>query len=220
MLLLFVLLSAASAFNLYRYGGGKSNFNGLHYSRHSVALKMGPDDLGLHAQNFKFMPIIQGSTNDHFPRIIQIAGVYPSLSYDDLMAPTSFPAADPGSWVYDFSDPSGPQMGTVALPGSDAITNCVDPVVMIAKNTDLNIKVIEEVEVMIVVDRGDLDFYRDFFFVFKTRENKLLVGNLDSAKTVEKKGYEIVGRVALVAVPWIPAMKPTSTGFLEDDTTD
>lgn len=225
MLLPFFLLlgtvAVASAFSFNRFGRVQSSLNGWQRkSCDSIVLKMGADDLGLHGQNFKFMPIIQGSNNDHFPRIIQIAGVYPTLSYDELMAPVSYHAADPGSWVYDFSDPNGPQMGTVALPGSDAITNCIDPVVMIAKNTDLNIKVIEEVEVLVVVDRGDVDFYRDFFFVFKTSENTLVLGNLDSAKTVEKKGYEIVGKVALVTVPWIPSMKMKSTGFLEDDSTD
>jgi hypothetical protein len=110
----------------------------------------------LDGQNFKYLPIHKGSDEEHFPRIMPIAGVYPSITYEQLMAPRSSEASDPGQWAYEFTDPDGPQIGTVALPGSDTITNCIDPVVVISKNTDLGVTVIEEVEMIVVVDRGDI----------------------------------------------------------------
>ena len=51
---------------------------------------------GGHAQNFKFLPLFRGSRSLHFPRIIQIAGVYPEMTPEDLLAPVSSPAASAG----------------------------------------------------------------------------------------------------------------------------
>lgn len=34
------------------------------------------------------------------------------------------------------------------------ITDCIDPVVVITKNTALGVSVVEEVEMMVVIDRG------------------------------------------------------------------
>lgn len=100
----------------------------------SLAMKYGG-----HNENFKFLPmirfdslisfyteyaylstyfIISGTEDEHFPRIIHIAGVFPNLTPEQLLAPISSPAAPAGSWTYEFADPDGPQLGTVALPGS------------------------------------------------------------------------------------------------------
>jgi hypothetical protein len=62
---------------------------------------------GGHSQNFKFLPLLRGTKTVHFPRIMHIAGVYPELSPEDLLGPTSNPAADAGEWAYDFPDAEG-----------------------------------------------------------------------------------------------------------------
>lgn len=80
------------------------------------------------------------------------AGLYPGITADELNAPISTASPERGRWAYDFSDPDGPQMGTVALPGSEIVDLAVDPVVVIASNTALGIEMHgQEVEVGRVV---------------------------------------------------------------------
>jgi Rubisco Assembly chaperone C-terminal domain len=171
---------------------------------------------GGHAQNFKFLPLLRGSRSFHFPRIIQIAGVYPDLTPDDLLAPKSMPAVGAGLWAYDFPDKDSPDQGTVAIPGSAAITDCIDPVVMITTNTALGVVLTEEVEMLVVVDRGDRYFTPECFFVFRTPEDSLVLQWSDRLEP----GYEVMGRVALCTVPYAPSMGTASTGFAETDGED
>jgi len=160
--------------------------------------------------------MIKASSDEHYPRIIQIAGMFPDLSAEDLMAPSSTPAAPKGSWTYDFSDPSGPQMAVVAIPGSQVITDCIDPVVMITTNTALGLNKIDlEMEMMVVVDRGDTYFSPDNFYVFKTPENRLTVEWCQELQP----GYEILGKVIVCTVPYLQSSTPKS-GFAEDGDDD
>ena len=168
---------------------------------------------GGHGQGFKFLPLERGGRKFHFPRIVQIAGVFPDLTPEELMAPSSVPAAPVGKWAYDFSDPEGPQLGTVALPGSDAVAKCEDPVVMITTNTALGVQYPEEVEILVLVDRADRRHVDDSFFVFRTPDNRLLIEWNDELEP----GYEIMGRVALCASPFIESMAKKITGIAEED---
>lgn len=169
--------------------------------------------MGGHGTQFKFLPIIRGTPEEHFPRIIHIAGVYPHLTYEDLLAPISPPAPSPGAWSYDFPDADGPQLGSVALPGSDTISECVDPVVVIAKNTDLGVSAPEELEMIVVIDRADRTFEPGKFFIFLTPDQTLDIKWMDKLEP----GFEIVGKVALCAMPFTASMAPKATGFLEED---
>ena len=171
---------------------------------------------GGHAQNFKFLPLLRGSSSFHFPRIIQIAGVFPDLTPDDLLAPTSTPQVGAGLWAYDFPDADSPDRGTVAIPGSAAITDCIDPVVMITTNTVLGVALTEDVEILVVVDRGDRYFTPECFYVFRTPQDTLVLQWADSLEP----GYEVMGRVALCTVPYMPSMGTASTGFAESDGED
>ena len=185
----------------------------IHRKLNSFTLNMKTPKVGSHGQNFKYLPLHRGSDEEHFPRIMPIAGVYPSITYEQLMAPRSTEASDPGQWTYEFTDPDGSQIGTVALPGSDTITNCVDPVVVISKNTDLGVSVIEEVEMIVVVDRGNTEFSKENFYMFQDPNSNLVIQWCDS----ERPEYQVVGKIVLCCIPWTTAMKPKSSGFLEDD---
>jgi hypothetical protein len=166
---------------------------------------------GLHGEKFKFMPIFKGSKEDHFPRIVQIAGVFPGLSPEDVMAPSSSPAADPGTWMYSFPDPSDPNVGVVAVPGSDVITYSADPVAIISKSSVLGISGPDS-ECVLIIDRGDIDFYEGDFYAFQTFDNTVQVGWADSMDDFNA----VIGRV-------VTCMMPTneedlgSSGFLEDE---
>jgi hypothetical protein len=50
-------------------------------------------EYGTHGVDFKYIPIHQAKQQENFPRIIQIAGMYPDISPDQIFAPpTSLPA--------------------------------------------------------------------------------------------------------------------------------
>lgn len=168
---------------------------------------------GKHGAGFKFLPVVRGSPEEHLPRIIHIAGFYPNLSVEQVLAPTSPPQPEPGTWNYDFPDPDGPQLGTVAVPGSDVITDCIDPVALIALNTDLGIAYSEEVECVVVIDRGDRVFTPDKFFLFETPDGSLSIEWMKK----HDPAYNIIGRVELTMMPWAKSMTPKATGFLEED---
>ena len=121
-----------------------------------------------------------------------------------------------GSWTYDFSDPSGPQLGTIALPESDVMTDSIDPVAVITTNTALGIRVVQEVEVVVVIDRGDRVHRSDLFYAFKTPDNRVAIQWSDQIEP----GYEVLGKVVLCTVPWVIGMKKQASGFLEDEDGD
>ena len=169
---------------------------------------------GTHGQNFKYLPVIRGSMDDHFPRIIPIAGTFPGISIEQVLAPYSSPGAPPGQWTYEFTDPDGSQLGTVALPGSPLITDAIDPVVLVTKNTILNVQCKEEVEMLVVVDRGDTQFFSGEFFLFHDpRSQQLTIEWFDKRPA----HLQIVGLIVQCALPMTETMWPVKTGFLEDD---
>ena len=144
---------------------------------------------------------------------MRIAGVFPDLTPEDLLAPPSVPSGGLGCWSYDFPDPDGPQLGIVAIPGSPKITNAVDPTVMITTNTELGVQLIEEAEMLVVVDRGDLKVTRDNFYVFRTPNNDLKIEWTDKLE----QGYQVLGKVLLCTIPYNAANESKKTGFLEED---
>ena len=137
--------------------------------------------LGKHGENFKYLSIMKGKNSQHFPRTIPIAGMYPEVTPEDLMAPAQCPLIMPGRIAFDFSDPSGPQLGTVAVPGSDVLTFADDPVALVMHNSELGIKMIapDGAECVAIVDRMDLRFNPDYFYAFRNPSNALEMGSVD-----------------------------------------
>ena len=151
----------------------------------------------------------------------KIAGAYPGLTKDEFLAVTSEPAGEVGQWTYDFSDPNGPQLGTVAVEGSFVVHACADPVVIIAEHPSLGVslpKTIENaVDLLVVVDRALTTFAeRKFLVVQVPGEPEILIRAYPS-KTDMPDGVTILGQVELVQIPWLPSMKPTKSGFMEVD---
>lgn len=177
---------------------------------------------GTHAENACFLPL-QSLGQDYLaPRIIQIAGAYPGLSKVDFEAVTSEPAPVPGQWSYDFSDPNGPQMGTVALQGGKVVTECQDPVVVISDHLTLGIRLppalTKPVDLIVLVDRAQRLFEERKFMVIRLPPaDELLIRAYPNKSDFLLDGAEILGRVVMVQIPWLPAMKPTKSGFQEDD---
>lgn len=179
------------------------------------------DSVGnVHGQKSCFLPLKQLDQDYYAPRIVQIAGAYPGLSRTDYDAVTSEGTPEPGQWSYDFSDPDGPQLGTVAIESSNVVACCEDPVVIIAEHTALNVPLPEvlkdPVDIVVLVDRAAKRFAERRFLVLDVPGKGLVIGAFPTKQELPQEA-EIIGQVVLCQVPWLPCMKPTKTGFLEAD---
>lgn len=174
----------------------------------------------LHGQNSCFLPLKQLDQDYYAPRIVQIAGAYPGLTKEEFQSVTSEPPPDPGQWTYDFSDPDGPQMGTVALEGSEIVASCEDPVVIIAEHFAIGVELPKEikdpVDLVVLVDRAKNRFGERVFLVLNVPGEGLSIGAYH-VKGDLPANAEILGQVQLVQIPWLPCMAPTKTGFMEED---
>lgn len=136
------------------------------------------------------------------------------------MAVTSEPAPLPGQWTYDFSDPDGPQLGTVAIQGSAVVHSAEDPVVIIAEHTSLGIelppKITDIVDLVVMIDRARPTFAERKFLAIDVPQKGVTIGAYNTKEELPVGGT-IVGQVLLVQIPWLPAMKPTKSGFMESD---
>lgn len=165
---------------------------------------------GLHGEDFKFLPAIRLDQDEYWPQILQIAGVYPQITYSELMtiAQQNCPAPPQGYWAYDFSDPNGPQMGLVALPGSNRLAACVDPVVVITPSSALGYKGNEDTEMMVVIDRGDITKLTESeFFVFRNSDDSLSINWCEGQPNMMG---DCVGKVALACSPYTAQMRAKS----------
>jgi hypothetical protein len=147
------------------------------------------------------------------PIVLFYLGVYPDVTIDEIFAPKTTAAAPQGTWSYEFTDADGPQLGTVALPGSEVLSLAKDPIILIAKNTDLNIQMTDSTETLLVIDRGDQVFETGKFFLFLSPEQQLSVLYMDELL----EGYKVVGKVIVCSVPFTESMRPKPTGFAEED---
>lgn len=175
----------------------------------------------LHGQNACFLPLKQLDQDSYSPRIVQIAGAYPGLTREEFYAVTSESSPPPGQWSYDFSDPDGPQLGTVALEGSNLVASCEDPVAIIAEHVALGVElpeaIQEPVDLIVLVDRAKNRFGERRFLVLEIPGETCLTIAAFNDKSDLPAGCQVVGQVDQVQIPWLPSMAPTKTGFLEAD---
>jgi len=173
----------------------------------------------LHGENSCFMPIRQLDQDYFAPRILQIAGTYPGITRKEYDAVSSEPSPIPGQWSYDFSDPDGPQMGTVAIDGSDGLTTCEDLIAIIVSHFSLKVPLPEvlkdSIDLVAAVDRSKNTFAERKFLVMDTPGKGLSIGAFPSYSEFPE-GVSIIGRVELVQIPWLPSMKSASSGFAEE----
>jgi len=174
----------------------------------------------LHGENSCFLPCRQLDDDYIAPRILQIAGIYPGITREEFDAVASEPSPAPGQWTYDFSDSDGPQMGTIAIEGTDGLAACEDPIAIIVDHLSLKIPLPEvlkdPVDLVAVVDRAKKNFAERKFLVMEAPEDGLSIGAFESEREVPE-GVSIIGHVQQVQVPWLPSMKSTRSGFMEED---
>lgn len=143
------------------------------------------------------------------------------MTREEFFAVTSEPSAEAGQWTYDFSDPEGPQLGTVALEGSQVVQACEDPVVLIgdhfAMGVELPKELVDPVDLVVLVDRALKTFAERRFLVVDVPGETELELKAYATKADLPEGATILGQAELVQIPWLPCMKPTKTGFMECD---
>mmetsp|Transcript_12361 Transcript_12361/g.18116 ORF Transcript_12361/g.18116 Transcript_12361/m.18116 type:complete len:218 (-) Transcript_12361:54-707(-) len=174
----------------------------------------------LHGDSSCFLPLQQLDQDYFAPRIVQIAGSYPGITPEEIKAVGSEPSPDVGQWSYDFSDPDGPQLGTVAVEGSEKSHSAEDPAVIIAEHTSLGVDLPAELEdpvdLIVLVDRAKTTFAERKFLVLDTPDNGVTIGAYNT-KSELPANSSILGQVLLVQIPWLPCMKNTKSGFMEED---
>jgi hypothetical protein len=152
----------------------------------------------------------------------KIAGAYPGVTTETYHAVTSEPAAKLGQWAYDFSDPDGPQLGTIALPGTASVYETEDPVVLIGEHFHMGVQLPKEitdpVDLIVLVDRARKHFSERKFLVLELEENPgvISIGAFSSREELPSTA-KILGHVTLVQIPWLPSMKKKKSGFMEED---
>jgi len=174
----------------------------------------------LHGDNACFMPCRQLDQDYFAPRILQIAGIYPGITREEFDAVTSESSPAPGQWTYDFSDPDGPQMGTVAIDGSEGLAACEDLIAIIVDHLSLKVPLPEilkdPVDLVAVVDRAKKTFAERKFLIMETPGDGLSIGAFASYSEFPE-GVSIIGQVELIQIPFLPCMKSKRSGFAEDD---
>ena len=164
--------------------------------------------------NLKECPGLAGALAEN----VQAAGT--AVTAEEIAAVTSEEAPVPGQWTYDFSDPDGPQLGTVAIEGSQVVHDCDDAVAIIAEHPSLGVPLpetlTEPVDVIVLVDRARNYFSERKFLVIDNPASGVEIGAFQTKAEIPE-GSTILGQVVLVQMPWLPAMKPTKSGFMEED---
>jgi len=168
------------------------------------------------------MPLMQNDEDYVAPRTVQIAGFYPGVDTETYLALTSEPSPEMGQWSYDFSDPDGPQMGTVALPGMASVYDTEDPVAIIADHIEFNVElpptITDRVDLVVLCDRARTHFSERKFLVMELEESPgvITIGAFES-KGEMPENTKILGQVTLVQIPWLPSMQKKTSGFAEED---
>jgi hypothetical protein len=125
-----------------------------------------------------------------------------------------------------------PIHATIALEGSNIVASCEDPIIVIAEHTALNIvlppEIIQPVDLLVLIDRSKTYFSERKFLLYAL---PILPSDLNAMRESQQQVYIaafhtrndiptnaiILGHVEQVTIPWLPAMAPTKTGFLEAD---
>lgn len=142
------------------------------------------------------------------------------MTKEEFHAVTSEPPAEIGQWSYDFSDPDGPQMGTVAVRGCEIISTCEDPVAIICEHFALGVilpEVLKDpVDVLAIVDRSKNSYAERKFLVLEIPGEGVVIRAFPTEADMPASAT-ILGRVVFVQLPWLPCMKKKKSGFGEED---
>lgn len=106
----------------------------------------------------------------------------------------------------------------IVRQGSATVQYCQDPVVIIAEHDAIGVELPPDLEgsvdLVVMVDRARNGFKERKFLVVDDGSGSLTIGAYLAKSEVPG---EILGQIEYVQIPWLPCMKSTKSGFMEED---
>lgn len=118
---------------------------------------------------------------------------------------------------FEFPDAHGAEFGVVAMSGSDLICGALDPVAIVASFSSLGL-LIDENDCLCIIDRGEVDFSNRHFFCYADVNGNMSMRRMDGGYGDEgPESWTILGRVAVVMLPWDAASMAKKRMWIDDD---
>ena len=145
---------------------------------------------GSHGTGFRFMPLSTMS-KESSPVIVCIAGAFPGLTADQLLAPQPLPFAPAGKWNYHVLTGEAASNGFVAIPGSLLLDENPDTVAVVCNSRDLGLEFPDgnPHEVLALIHRSD-------------------VATVDMREFDDQSFYALSDEAGMVHIRWVPAVPP------------
>jgi hypothetical protein len=174
---------------------------------------------GVHSTGYRFMPL-STMAKENGPALICIAGAYPGITAEQLLAPQALPFAPFGRWNYHVLTSAGCSSGFVAVPGSDLLEESPNTVAVVCGSQSLGIEFPDgnEHEVLAMIDRSDdavanpgaLDTQK--FYAFGDEAGRVHIRWVDAIPP----GWQVLGRLIYTQMPFVGKVN-TGDGFAEAD---
>jgi len=174
---------------------------------------------GTHGTGYRFMPLTS-LTNEPAPMLVAIAGAYPGLTAEQLLAPKPLPFPEAGKWNYHRLVADGMPTGFVALPGSELVMSRPDTVAVVCTSGSLGVELADgaQHEVLALIDRADeavtdmSELSSEEFYAFADAEGRVHIRWIDALPA----GWRVLGRMLYAQLPHVK--RPgNSGGFAELD---
>ena len=171
---------------------------------------------GAHGTGFRFMPL-ETMSKEPAPALLCIAGAYPGLTADQLLAPTPLPFAPRGQWNYHVLSGASSNFGFVALPGTTLLERAPNTVAVVCSSGSLGVEFPDnsEREVLALIDRDDAAVDDPFafddrdFYAFADESGLVHIRWADAVPA----GWRVLGRLIYSQMPMVKT--GSSGGFAE-----
>ena len=162
---------------------------------------------GTHGTGYRFMATSTMPKAESGPALLCIAGAYPGMTADQLLAPSPLPFAPNGRWNYHVLTGDTCATGFVALPGNSLLDAHPDTVAVVCSSGSLGIEFPDnnEHEVLALIDRSDIattdqDAFDDKTFYALADENGAVHIRWVSAIPA---GWRVLGRMLYAQMPLV-----------------
>lgn len=172
---------------------------------------------GSHSTGYHFMPLAT-CAKDSSPVVLCIAGAYPGMTAEQLLAPNPLPFAPPGRWNYHVLTGDAAPGGFVALPGSQLLDDHPNAVAVVCTGVSLGLSFSDgnDHEVIAIIDRSDIatvdraGFSSKDFYALADADGAVHIRWIQDLPA----GWRVLGRLLYTQMPYVGRPGGTS-GFAE-----